>query len=79
MTIGSCHTSVPLGLILSDRSAVGEGTGHVPHMCDRIPQRVYVTPQVTPGRHIIMLLTLRAVEARGVLVDTGKICGLLTA
>lgn len=79
MTIGSCHTSAPLGLILSDRSGVGEGTGHIPHTCDRIPQRVYVTPQVTPVRHIIMLVTRRAVEAHGVLVDTGKICGLLTA
>lgn len=40
MTMGSCRTSVPLGLILSDRSGVGEGTGHIPHMCDRMHMRV---------------------------------------
>lgn len=78
--MGSCHTSVPPGLILSDRSGVGERTGHIPRMCHRIPpQRVYVTPQVTHVRRIIMPITRRAVEAHGVLVDAGKICGLLTA
>lgn len=70
MTIWSCRTSFPLGLILSDRSGMGVGMGCIPHMCDGIRKRVYVTPQVTHVHRIIILITWQSVEAHNVLVDT---------
>lgn len=43
------------------------------HVC------VCVTPQVIHAHHVIILITRQAVDLHDMLVDSGKISGLLTA
>ena len=48
-------------------------------MCVRECMCVCVTPQVTHAHHVIILITRQAVDLHDMIVDTGKISGLLTA
>lgn len=45
----------------------------------RVCVYVRAAPQVTHAHHVIILITRQAVDLHEMVVDTGKISGLLTA